>query len=106
MKRSSIRGALTYIVPLVIFAAMMAWFLLAMRNADSSAKQKELSALKSNVENGITMCYAVEGAYPESVEYLTENYGLVYDKDKYIIDYSRFADNIRPSVNVLERRTQ
>lgn len=106
MKRFSIRRALTYIIPLVIFAAMIVWFLLAMQSADSTAKQKELSALKSNVENGITMCYAVEGAYPESVEYLTENYGLVYDKDKYIVDYDRFADNIRPTVKILERRAQ
>ena len=50
------------------------------------------------------MCYAIEGAYPESVDYLAENYGLIYDKDRYIIYYDRFADNIRPTVSVLERQ--
>lgn len=104
MKRFSIRGALSYIIPLAIFAAMLAWFLLAIHSADSSAKQKELSALRATVENGVTICYATEGIYPESVEYLTENYGLIYDSDKYIIDYDRFADNIRPTVRVFERQ--
>ncbi|MDE7363128.1 MAG: hypothetical protein K2N38_14490 [Oscillospiraceae bacterium] len=104
MKRFSIRGALSYIIPLALFAAMIVWFLLAMRSADSSTKQRELSALKATVENGVTMCYAIEGAYPENVEYLMNNYGLVYDKDKYIVDYDCFADNIRPTVNVIERQ--
>lgn len=104
MKRFSIRRALTYIIPIVLFCAMLLWFLTAVRNADSSTKQRELSAVKTTVENGVTMCYAIEGVYPESVDYLAENYGLIYDKDKYIVYYDRFADNIRPTVSVLERQ--
>ncbi len=105
MKRSYIRRALTYIIPMLLFAVMLAWFLIAVNNADSSTKQRELAAVKSTIENGVTMCYAIEGAYPESVDYLAENYGLIYDKDKYMVYYDRFADNIRPTVSVLERRT-
>ena len=50
------------------------------------------------------MCYAIEGMYPESVEYLCESYGLIYDKSKYIVYYDSFASNIRPTVTVLERQ--
>ena len=104
MKRFNIRRVLAYIIPIVLFSAMLAWFLIAVNNADSSTKQRELAAVKSNIENGVTMCYAIEGAYPESVEYLAENYGLIYDKNRYIIYYDCFADNIRPTVSVLERQ--
>lgn len=104
MKRPYIRRALTYLIPILLFSAMLAWFLIAMNGADSSTKQRELAAVKTTIENGVTMCYAIEGAYPESVDYLAENYGLIYDKDKYIVYYDRFADNIRPTVSVLERR--
>lgn len=104
MKRSYIRRALTYIIPVLLFAGMLTWFLIAVNSADSSAQQRELEALKSSVENGVTMCYAIEGIYPESIEYLAENYGLIYDKDRYIVYYDRFADNIRPTVSVMERR--
>ena len=104
MKRSKVKSALAYILPCVLFAAMLAWLIIAVSNASDSAKNKELSALKTNIENGITMCYAIEGMYPESVEYLCESYGLIYDKSKYIVYYDSFASNIRPTVTVLERQ--
>lgn len=104
MKRFSFKNALAYIIPILLFGAMLAWFITAMNNTDDSTNRRELAAVKSTLENGITMCYAIEGVYPESVDYLTENYGLNYDKDKYIVRYDRFADNIRPTVSVIERQ--
>lgn len=104
MKRFSFKNALAYIIPILLFGAMLAWFITAMNNTDDSTSRRELAAVKSTLENGITMCYAIEGVYPESVDYLTENYGLNYDKDKYIVRYDRFADNIRPTVSVIERQ--
>lgn len=103
-KKSAFKRALAYIIPLLIFSAMIVWFLLAMKSTASSNRKRELEALKTTVENGITMCYAVEGVYPESVEYLCANYGLIYDKSKYIVYYDSFASNIRPTVKILERR--
>ena len=102
-KSSTFKRSLAYIIPLVLFAAMMVWFLGAMRSTADSTEKRELQALKTTVENGITMCYAVEGVYPESIDYLCTNYGLIYDKDKYIIYYDSFASNIRPTVTILER---
>lgn len=106
MKRRTFSRAVPYIIPCVLFGAMIVWFLISMKNAASSTDARELSALKTTVENSITMCYAVEGAYPESVEYLSANYGLIYDKEKYIVLYDCFASNIRPSVLILERQAK
>lgn len=103
-KKSTFKRALAYIIPLAVFAAMLVWFLLAMKNTAASNEKRELEALKTTVENGITMCYAVEGVYPESIEYLCANYGLIFDKSKYIVYYDIFASNIRPSVTILERQ--
>lgn len=103
-KTSTLKRALAYIIPLAVFAAMIVWFMLAMRSTASSTEKRELEALKTTVENSITMCYAVEGTYPESVEYLCANYGLIYDKNKYIVYYDSFASNIRPTVTILERQ--
>lgn len=105
MKKRTFKKVLTYAVPCALFSAMIAWFVISVNNAASSKEDRELSALKNTVENGITMCYAVEGVYPESVEYLSSNYGLIYDKSKYIIHYDIFASNIRPTVMILERRS-
>ena len=55
------------------------------------------------VREAIMTCYAVEGAYPESVEYLQENYRLAYDEERYLVNIESFAANRSPDVYVVER---
>lgn len=104
MKRFSFRRAMVYVIPIALFAAMIVWFLAAFVNTSSSEQDQELASVKNNIEKGVTMCYAIEGVYPESLEYLAENYNLIYDEDKYIVRYDCFADNVRPTVNVMEKQ--
>ena len=47
-------------------------------------------------------CYAVEGAYPEDLDYLRENYGLAYDESRYMVSYDAFAVNQVPTIFVTE----
>ena len=103
MKRSYFKRILSFFLPLLLFAAMLAWFIIATTNAASSTDEKEFTALKNGIENSITMCYAIEGAYPVNIEYLCDNYGLLYDKEKYFIDLDRFASNIRPTVTIIRK---
>lgn len=106
MRRSALKTALSYILPCVAFSAMIVWLLTALSNTSASTEQRELADLETTIENSITMCYAIEGAYPESMEYLCNHYGLIYDKDKYLVYYDSFASNIRPTVTILERRSE
>lgn len=103
MKRFSLKGAFVYIIPILLFAVMLTWIVISLFNTSGAAGRQELASVQSTLENGITMCYAIEGAYPPSLEYLKENYGVTYDTAKFIVRYERFADNIRPSVRVVER---
>ena len=63
----------------------------------------ETQLVRSAVRSCAITCYAVEGAYPATVEYLETNYGLKYNKDAYIIAYDAFASNIMPDIRVLEK---
>ena len=54
------------------------------------------------VQNAALTCYAVEGAYPDDVEYLRTHYGLAYDQDRYMVRYSAFASNLLPEIYVTE----
>ena len=103
MKRFSLKNVLSYVIPILLFAAMLAWLIVSLLNTSGAAAAQEQAAVKSTLENGITMCYAIEGAYPPSLEYLSENYGITYNTSKFIVHYDRFADNIRPAVRVIER---
>lgn len=54
------------------------------------------------VQNAALTCYAVEGAYPESLEYMRENYGLAYDDSRYYVTYDAFSSNLVPDIRVIE----
>ena len=45
-------------------------------------------------------CYAIEGRYPPSLEYLAQHYGIQIDKERYDVFYSGFASNFMPDITV------
>ncbi len=103
--KNKIYRYITSVLAILIFCAVIVWFTAAVDSAGSATRTGQLDAVRQSVESGITLCYSIEGAYPESLEYLTENYGLNYDSDRYIIHYDCFAANIRPSVTIVERES-
>jgi hypothetical protein len=62
----------------------------------------ETDIVRDAVKNAALTCYAVEGAYPDSVDYLREHYRLAYDEDRYMITYDAFASNMIPDIWVTE----
>jgi hypothetical protein len=69
-----------------------------------NAKEQE-EILSHAVSQSITECYALEGYYPPSIKYLTDNYGLIYDSSQYMIDYQYIGANLRPDVTIIKRKT-
>ncbi len=51
----------------------------------------------------VISCYATEGSYPESYEYLQKNYGVSINEDKYAVFYEAFASNMMPDITIIER---
>ncbi len=103
MKKTSFKQILPYIIPVILLAAAIAWLTAAVGNLAATSHRKEQEQVRKNIEKGITLCYAIEGAYPENTDYLLENYGVDYDAGKYIVHYEYVADNIRPNLTVIER---
>ncbi|GKI16598.1 hypothetical protein CE91St44_30830 [Oscillospiraceae bacterium] len=64
---------------------------------------KGAGALRATVLERAVQCYALEGAYPPSLAYLEENYGLQVDRSRYIVTYEAFAPNLLPDVTVLQK---
>ena len=91
------------VAAVLLFAAAVIWFLAAVGNTQTAASKEQRDGVQRMIENAVTMCYSIEGAYPEYLTYLTEEYGVHYDSSRYIVHYSCFAANIRPSVTVIER---
>ena len=61
------------------------------------------AVLFSALWRGVTQYYALEGHYPETLDDLTENCGIQYDKKQFFIDYQIAGANILPDITVIER---
>lgn len=69
----------------------------------SSTQKRQRESLENALIRNITYCYAVEGSYPESLDYLKEHYGLTYDEDRFFVDYQVIGANILPDVTIIEK---
>lgn len=63
----------------------------------------EREILENALDRSILQCYALEGAYPVSLSYLEENYGLTYNKEHFFVDYQYIGGNLRPDFTIIER---
>ena len=88
---------------LAAFLAVVALCGLLVGQLGAKQDDSETEMVRSAVKNAALTCYAVEGAYPQEMEYLTDNYGLLVDSERYIVSYDAFATNIMPDIRVLER---
>lgn len=88
------------LIPLVILV-----FLMALSYLEHSTQQEALQRTRQAIIHAAVNCYAIEGFYPPSVEYLAENYGLQIDTSKFVVEYSVLGDNTLPYVNVVLRGT-
>ena len=99
-KHGLARGlALTLAVFAVLFGGAMAAF----QKIGSSSEEMEEQLVLDAVRAAALTCYAVEGAYPRTLEELERGYGLAYNRDAYIVVYDAFASNIMPDIQVLRK---
>lgn len=89
--------------PLLLLAALLA-FAQGVRSLDAGHSQEALDRLEQAVRRGCVTCYAVEGRYPDSLEYLTAHYGLQIDQSRYRVFYEPVGPNLMPQITVLECR--
>lgn len=91
-----------YLLPLLILVIV---FYLFKINSDLNFKYSERD--KDEERNRIMaysiQCYATEGIYPPSLEYLEKRYGLRLKKNIYAYFYDSFASNLRPDIKILEK---
>jgi len=72
----------------------------ALSTTDEDIAARE-NAIKQTVQERALQCYVIENAYPESLDYLEENYGLTVNTKDYLIVYQLFAENQPPMVKVI-----
>jgi len=90
----------------LFFVAVIAVFIIGITSIASKNERDERQILESALNKDIVHCYAVEGYYPPSLQYIEDHYGLTYDEDRFLVDYEPIGNNIMPNVNIVEKKSK
>lgn len=94
---------LRHIPAFIVFIAIITIAVIAISDVGKSTEKESLTITENSIRRAIITCYAQEGRYPESIEYLEENYQL-HISDDYEVFYDIFAENIMPQVTVVRKQ--
>ena len=96
MKRKSL-------LTMIVFLLMIVFLYYEISSIQQTSDEKQLENLQNSIRRSAVQCYALEGRYPESLDYLKKYYGIDYDEKKYFVDYTAQSSNLMPDITVLKR---
>ena len=89
------------LISALVFALLIGGVLSILGRVGRGASAAQTRLVRDAVRRAALTCFAVEGRYPQTSEYLEENYGLLYDHTRYVLRYDAFSSNIMPDIRVL-----
>ena len=91
-----------FVVPALLIACLC-FVLTAVGNVETGQKQESEKRVEDTIKKAVVNCYAIEGRYPATLDYVEEYYGLQINRERYDVFYEVFADNIMPEITVLSK---
>ncbi len=88
---------------ILLVAAVCAEIWVTVSHVNEEKKQEDRLRLEESLMNAAVACYAIEGTYPDSAEYLIERCGIQYNADRFDIKYEYYGSNLLPDITVLYR---
>jgi hypothetical protein len=89
------------ILPVIIFAIILALFAFAVSRIAGRSESEGRHLTEESIKRAAVQCYALEGIYPSDFAYLKEHYGLRPDEDKYVVYYTYHGANLMPEITVI-----
>lgn len=103
MKKREKKPVLAGILMPLAAIALLLCFLSGISNVTRGRSAEDKQRLEDVLRRAAVACYAAEGRYPESLEYLVEHYGVQIDSRNFIVSYMPIAENLMPDITVLEK---
>ena len=75
----------------------------ALGNLEQGYTEEGRQQLEDALRRAAVACYAAEGIYPCTLDYLVQHYGVQINEERYTVFYEAFADNLMPEITVLEK---
>ena len=95
------RGLAGMIGSMLLMMAAILFFTLFSVQFGERTTARDQETLKKAIARASVQCYAIEGRYPPSIEYLEEYYGVMINRKKYNVFYDGFASNVMPDITVV-----
>ena len=83
---------------LLVILVMIVLAVVLVNRIGASQEKAETEIVREAIKNAALTCYAVEGAYPDSLDYLRQHYRLAYDEERYLVTYDAFSSNLIPTI--------
>ncbi|MCD8395610.1 MAG: hypothetical protein LUD12_00215 [Lachnospiraceae bacterium] len=83
------------------FACAAALLIYGTNEISDTADSEQAKSLQTALIRSAVQCYATEGSYPESLDYLCEHYGITWNSEKYVVDYEILGSNLMPTITVI-----
>ncbi len=87
----------------VLLALLIAAALFLLHSLSREVDQDRQQMLEDTIRNYAVQCYALEGAYPETLRYLEDNYTLELNRDQFVYHYRFIGSNMMPEISVFEK---
>ena len=101
-KKNFFHSLVSGIGPIIFTMLVIVALLIGFRQADESSRAESIRLLEETILRVAVHSYAVNGHFPESIAYITENYNVYIDKTRFVVHYEVFAANLLPDIRVFE----
>ncbi len=91
------------ILKVFLIVVMLIITLYGFNNTAVFSSEEDLSRIEETIRRLSLKCYSIEGRYPQDIQYLKDNYGLLLNDDDYQVIYYYQADNLEPYVKVWKK---
>ena len=99
-KWERLRQAALFLLPIAA-AAVVLLFAEVLNTMDADRCALGAALQEQAIRRGCTACYAAEGMYPPSLDYLRTRYGVQIDETRYAVGYSVIGEKkLMPDITV------
>ena len=91
---------------LLLFLGILFIMVYGFTSTDQGLGKEDTQRAKEAIQKAALECYSIEGAYPQSLEYLKKHYGLYVQESAYRIRYQYIGANTMPDMDVYPRSEQ
>jgi len=101
-EKGFIASLVSALAPIAFALIIIGVTMFALNQAEESGRAESLNMLEEAIFRAAVHSYAINGHFPESLGYLTENYGIFVDHSRFLVHYEVVGINLFPNIIVLE----